>query len=258
MMAIQHEARHVWTLLSSPTPQNQPGSGSVHTESMALRRHFLDFPMARVACNCWKPSVSLFHGSMLAIQHVAGHVWILLSSPTPQNQPGCSSVHTESMVFLRQYLYLPVIKIACDWWKSSVSLFHGSMMAIQHVARHVWTLLSSPTPQNQPGSGSVHTESMVLWRHFLDFPMARVAFNCWKPSVSLFDGSMISLYHVARHVCILLSSPTPQNQPGSSSVHTESIALWRHFLDFPWSEWHVIAESHQYHCLMDPWWPFNM
>ena len=24
------------------------------------------------------------------------------------------------------------------------------------------------------------------------------------------------------------------------------------FWTFPWQEWHMIAESHQYHCFMDP------
>ena len=107
-----------------------------------------------------------------------------------------------------------------------------------------WTCLDPSfinTPQNQPGSGSFHTESMALWRHFLDFPMAR-----------LFHGSMMAIQHVAGHVWTLLSSPTPQNQPGSDSVYTESMHYGDTFWTFPWSEWHMIAESHQYHCLMDP------
>ena len=118
--------------------------------------------------------------------------------------------HTESMAIFSQFLASSMDTMKCICWNSSVSFCCGSVMAIQCVAGHVWSFLSSQTPQHQPvWSGSAHSESMAILRQLLDFPMDPMDCNCWNSSVTFFCGSIIAIQCVAGHVWSLLLSPSP-------------------------------------------------
>ena len=84
-----------WTCLDPSFIPNTPKSslivGSVHTESMATLRQFMESSMDPVGWTCWNSSLSLFYGFILSISCIAGPVWTLLSSQTPQNHPGSVS-----------------------------------------------------------------------------------------------------------------------------------------------------------------------
>ena len=65
---------------------------------------------------------------------------------------------------------------------------------------------------------------------------------------------------VAGHAWSLLSSQTPQKQPGSGSDMTAEMTwqfsdrIWR----LAWIQMTVFAESHHYHSFVDPYCPLDV
>jgi hypothetical protein len=64
------------------------------------------------------------------------------------------------MTLLRQFLESSMDMMEHICWKLSISFLYGSIVAIWYEAGHIWTPLSSPTSQNQPGSGCADTKSI--------------------------------------------------------------------------------------------------
>ena len=179
----------------------------------------------------WNSSVSFIYGSILDIWCVAGHAWTLLPSKWTQNQLGSDSVHTNCCnrkhagSFIRQFVESPMDPTGCIWWNySSVSFFYGSILGIWCIAVHAWTLFSPRNTQNQSGSGSANTESML----------AVSKGNCGVShgSNGLYLLKLISIILLRIYTGHLMCSWTcldpflprrTRNQPGSSSVNTESM-----------------------------------
>jgi hypothetical protein len=84
----------IWTHLSSPPDQNQYGTGTAYTPSVAMLRQFLATSIDPMDCDCWNSSsVSVFYGTIHDMWCVAGLIWIHISSQSHQKQPQTGTAH---------------------------------------------------------------------------------------------------------------------------------------------------------------------
>jgi hypothetical protein len=157
----------IWTLLSSQTHHQQPGTGQASDSYWEHGVFQTCFGLSHGSNGLWlvKFISTVFYGSIRAMWCVVGLIWTLLPSQTHQQQPGpgqASDFYWEHGVFQTCFGLSHGSKNGLWLVKFISTVFYGSIRAMWCVVGLIWTLLPSQTHQQQPGPGQA---SDFYWEH---------------------------------------------------------------------------------------------